>query len=106
MERPASPAIRLRGVALTAQVIAHEGELTVLGHALPRDSKQARAEMGVVPQLDNLDVSLAVVKRIENESENESGMTGAAAAAYASTVSQPGATTDLILAAARAVVAA
>jgi hypothetical protein len=96
MERPASPAIRLRGVvkpfgaltavdgldfdvplgscvgllgpngtgksttmkALTAQVIADEGELTVLGHALPRDSKQARAEMGVVPQLDNLDVSL------------------------------------------------
>jgi hypothetical protein len=45
-------------------------------------------------------------KRIGNESENESGMTGAAAAAHASMVSQPGATTDLILAAARAVVAA
>jgi lipooligosaccharide transport system ATP-binding protein len=44
--------------ALTAQVIADEGELEVLGYRLPEDSKQARAEMGVVPQLDNLDVSL------------------------------------------------
>ena len=41
--------------ALTAQVIADEGELEVLGFRLPDDSKQARAEMGVVPQLDNLD---------------------------------------------------
>ncbi len=46
--------------ALTAQVIADEGELEVLGYRLPGDSKQARAEMGVVPQLDNLDVSLTV----------------------------------------------
>src|SRR5438876_7509715 len=36
--------------ALTAQVIPDEGELQVLGHRLPDDSKQARAEMGVVPQ--------------------------------------------------------
>ena len=43
---------------LTAQAIADEGELTVLGYTLPRDSKQARAECGVVPQLDNLDVEL------------------------------------------------
>jgi lipooligosaccharide transport system ATP-binding protein len=43
--------------ALTAQVIADAGELEVLGHALPEDSKQARAVMGVVPQLDNLDAS-------------------------------------------------
>jgi lipooligosaccharide transport system ATP-binding protein len=43
---------------LTAQAIADEGELTVLGYELPRDSKQARAECGVVPQLDNLDVEL------------------------------------------------
>src|SRR5947208_6948467 len=42
--------------ALTAQVVADEGELEVLGYRLPEDSKQARAEMGVVPQLDNLDV--------------------------------------------------
>jgi lipooligosaccharide transport system ATP-binding protein len=46
--------------ALTAQVIADEGQLEVLGYQLPADSKQARAQMGVVPQLDNLDVSLTV----------------------------------------------
>src|SRR4029079_791863 len=45
---------------LTAQSIADEGELEVLGFALPRDSKAARAECGVVPQLDNLDVTLTV----------------------------------------------
>jgi lipooligosaccharide transport system ATP-binding protein len=50
--------------ALTAQVIADEGELEVLGHRLPADSKQARAEMGVVPQLDNLDVSLTVEQNL------------------------------------------
>src|SRR3954447_20187474 len=50
--------------ALTAQVIADEGELVVLGHRLPADSKQARAEMGVVPQLDNLDVSLTVEQNL------------------------------------------
>ena len=41
---------------LTAQAIADEGEIEVLGHTLPGESKAARAEMGVVPQLDNLDV--------------------------------------------------
>jgi len=46
--------------ALTAQVIADHGELEVLGFALPADSKQARAEMGVVPQLDNLDIDVTV----------------------------------------------
>src|ERR1700716_1255476 len=50
--------------ALTAQVIADEGALEVLGYALPGDSKQARAEMGVVPQLDNLDVSLTVEQNL------------------------------------------
>src|SRR2546425_4925089 len=49
---------------LTAQVIANEGELEVLGYQLPKDSKQARAEMGVVPQLDNLDVSLTVEQNL------------------------------------------
>src|SRR4051794_38660695 len=49
---------------LTAQAIADEGELEVLGHQLPRDSKQARAECGVVPQLDNLDVSLTVEQNL------------------------------------------
>src|SRR3954468_3311880 len=50
--------------ALTAQVIADEGDMEVLGYALPHDSKQARAEMGVVPQLDNLDVSLTVEQNL------------------------------------------
>src|SRR3954467_10070446 len=50
--------------ALTAQVICDEGELEVLGHRLPDDSKQARAEMGVVPQLDNLDVSLTTEQNL------------------------------------------
>jgi lipooligosaccharide transport system ATP-binding protein len=50
--------------ALTAQVIADEGELEVLGYRLPGDSKQARAQMGVVPQLDNLDVSLTVEQNL------------------------------------------
>ena len=43
---------------LTAQTIADEGTLSVLGYDLPRESKQSRLEMGVVPQLDNLDVEL------------------------------------------------
>src|SRR2546423_11925697 len=50
--------------ALTAQVIPDEGDLEVLGYALPDDSKQARALMGVVPQLDNLDVSLTVEQNL------------------------------------------
>src|SRR3954465_9282329 len=50
--------------ALTAQVIGDEGEIQVLGYQLPKDSKQARAEMGVVPQLDNLDVSLTVEQNL------------------------------------------
>ncbi|GAC1486301.1 MAG: ATP-binding cassette domain-containing protein [Solirubrobacteraceae bacterium] len=50
--------------ALTAQVIADEGRLEVLGFELPHDSKQARAQMGVVPQLDNLDVALTVEQNL------------------------------------------
>src|SRR6186997_1880707 len=50
--------------ALTAQVLADEGELEVLGVRLPEDSKQARADMGVVPQLDNLDTSLTVEQNL------------------------------------------
>src|SRR4051812_28354394 len=50
--------------ALTAQAIPDEGELEVLGFRLPGDSKQARALMGVVPQLDNLDVSLTVEQNL------------------------------------------
>ncbi len=43
---------------LTAQAIADEGSISVLGYELPRESKQSRLQMGVVPQLDNLDVEL------------------------------------------------
>ena len=43
---------------LTAQSLADEGSISVLGYELPRESKQSRLEMGVVPQLDNLDQEL------------------------------------------------
>ena len=49
---------------LTGQAIADEGEITVLGHPLPAQAKIARGEMGVVPQLDNLDVSLTVEQNL------------------------------------------
>src|SRR6476659_6103657 len=49
---------------LTAQSIADEGELEVLGFALPDESKQARARCGVVPQLDNLDTTLTVEQNL------------------------------------------
>jgi lipooligosaccharide transport system ATP-binding protein len=49
---------------LTAQAIADEGELSVLGYVLPGESKQARAQCGVVPQLDNLDVTLTVEQNL------------------------------------------
>jgi lipooligosaccharide transport system ATP-binding protein len=45
---------------LTGQAIATEGSLRVLGHELPAQAKEARAKMGVVPQLDNLDVDVSV----------------------------------------------
>src|SRR5215208_6711292 len=49
---------------LTAQAIADEGELEVLGYTLPEESKQARALCGVTPQLDNLDVTLTVYQNL------------------------------------------
>jgi len=45
---------------LTGQAIADSGELRVLGHELPDEAKTARGKMGVVPQLDNLDVDVTV----------------------------------------------
>jgi lipooligosaccharide transport system ATP-binding protein len=45
---------------LTGQAVPDEGSIRVLGHALPENSKEARAQMGVVPQLDNLDVDVTV----------------------------------------------
>jgi lipooligosaccharide transport system ATP-binding protein len=49
---------------LTAQAIADSGEIEVLGYRLPSQSKSARAEMGVVPQLDNLDTTLTVAQNL------------------------------------------
>jgi lipooligosaccharide transport system ATP-binding protein len=49
---------------LTAQALPDEGEIEILGHAVPRDSKAARAECGVVPQLDNLDTTLTVEQNL------------------------------------------
>ncbi len=49
---------------LTAQSIADEGEIEVLGFKLPRESKMARAQCGVVPQLDNLDTTLTVEQNL------------------------------------------
>jgi lipooligosaccharide transport system ATP-binding protein len=49
---------------LTAQSIADEGELEVLGFRLPGESKAARAQCGVAPQLDNLDTTLTVEQNL------------------------------------------
>jgi lipooligosaccharide transport system ATP-binding protein len=49
---------------LTGQSIADEGELEVLGFRMPDESKQARAQLGVTPQLDNLDVTLTVEQNL------------------------------------------
>ena len=40
---------------LTGQALADEGTIDVLGLPVPDRSKQARAQMGVAPQQDNLD---------------------------------------------------
>jgi lipooligosaccharide transport system ATP-binding protein len=45
---------------LTGQAIADAGRICVLGHELPGEAKDARAKMGVVPQLDNLDIDVSV----------------------------------------------
>jgi lipooligosaccharide transport system ATP-binding protein len=64
---------------LTGQARADSGEIRVLGHTLPQGSKQARLEMGVVPQLDNLDVeltarqTLAVFARLYRVAARERG---------------------------------
>ncbi len=49
---------------LTAQAIADEGDIEVLGFRIPEESKQARAQCGVAPQLDNLDVTLTVEQNL------------------------------------------
>lgn len=50
---------------LTAQAIADEGVIHVLGFQVPRESKRARAVMGVVPQQDNLDEELTARENLE-----------------------------------------
>src|SRR5215470_3817643 len=45
---------------LTGQAIPDAGVLRVLDFELPAESKSARAVMGVVPQLDNLDIDVTV----------------------------------------------
>jgi lipooligosaccharide transport system ATP-binding protein len=49
---------------LTAQAIQDEGEIEILGLKVPQQSKAARAQCGVVPQLDNLDVTLTVEQNL------------------------------------------
>lgn len=50
---------------LTGQALADSGEINVLGHELPRESKLARARMGVCPQESNLDIDLSVREVLE-----------------------------------------
>jgi lipooligosaccharide transport system ATP-binding protein len=49
---------------LTGQAIADSGSLRVLGYELPGEAKPARAAMGVVPQLDNLDIDVTVEENL------------------------------------------
>ena len=49
---------------LTAQAIPDEGEIEILGLPVPERSKEARARCGVVPQLDNLDITLTVEQNL------------------------------------------
>jgi lipooligosaccharide transport system ATP-binding protein len=49
---------------LTGQAIADSGRIRVLEFELPSEAKAARAVMGVVPQLDNLDVDVTVEENL------------------------------------------
>jgi lipooligosaccharide transport system ATP-binding protein len=50
---------------LTGQAVADAGEVVVLGHRLPDESRAARAACGVVPQIDNLDDELTVEENLD-----------------------------------------
>ena len=50
---------------LTGQAVADSGDVEVLGHRLPDESRHARAASGVVPQIDNLDDELTVAENLE-----------------------------------------
>ena len=41
-----------------------EGEITLLGHDVPRDARRARIKVGVVPQIDNLDPDFTVAQNL------------------------------------------
>ena len=68
LPRPARPEWRRQvdddAAAAHGQAIADSGELRVLDYELPAEAKAARAEMGVVPQLDNLDVDVSVAENL------------------------------------------
>ena len=49
---------------LTGQTRPTSGVIQVLGYDILTDSKQARAQMGVVPQIDNLDTELTVEQNL------------------------------------------
>jgi Nod factor-specific ABC transporter ATP-binding protein NodI len=49
---------------LTGQAIPDSGSIRVLGFDVPRESKQARARMGVVPQRENLDEELTCAQNL------------------------------------------
>jgi len=49
---------------LTGQAVPTAGTIEVLGYEIPRQSKQARARMGVVPQRENLDDDLTVRQNV------------------------------------------
>ncbi len=49
---------------LTAQALPDAGEIEILGLPVPARSKEARALCGVVPQLDNLDITLTVEQNL------------------------------------------
>jgi lipooligosaccharide transport system ATP-binding protein len=49
---------------LTGQTRPTSGSITVLDHSIATESKQARARMGVVPQIDNLDTELTAEQNL------------------------------------------
>jgi lipooligosaccharide transport system ATP-binding protein len=64
LDVPVATCVGLLGPNGAGQSIADAGEVEVLGFQLPRESKQARAQLGVSPQLDNLDVTLTVEQNL------------------------------------------
>ena len=61
---PTAPASPRRCACSPRRRIPDEGEIEILGLKVPEQSKAARAMCGVVPQLDNLDVTLTVEQNL------------------------------------------